>query len=53
VMMGVVIMLFFAGLLEGFGRQLIKLDAVRYGIALTTAVIWGAYFYLPRARTAR
>jgi uncharacterized membrane protein SpoIIM required for sporulation len=53
VMMGVVIMLFFAGLLEGFGRQLIKVDAVRYGVAITTAVIWGAYFYLPRARTAR
>jgi len=53
VMMGVVVMLFFAGLLEGFGRQLIKADAVRYAIALTTAAVWGAYFYLPRARPAQ
>lgn len=46
-MVGVIIMLVFAGLLEGFGRQLIKLDAVRYGIGLTTLVMWSLYFYLP------
>ncbi len=45
VMIGVVIMLFIAGLLEGFGRQLITSDAIRYAIATATAVIWGAYFY--------
>lgn len=50
VMVGVVLMLFFAGLLEGFGRQLITNDFARYGIAATTAVLWGAYFYLPRRR---
>jgi uncharacterized membrane protein SpoIIM required for sporulation len=50
VMMGVVIMLFFAGLLEGFGRQLIRSDVIRYAIALASAAIWGGYFYLPRAR---
>ena len=47
-MMGVVIMLLLAGLLEGFGRQLIVNDWVRYGIAASTAVIWGLYFYAPR-----
>lgn len=48
VMAGVVIMLFFAALLEGFGRQLIQPDPARYAIALATAVLWGGYFYLPR-----
>lgn len=53
-MMGVVIMLMLAGLLEGFGRQLIGSDLVRYAIAATTALIWGLYFYAPRpARVAR
>lgn len=50
VMAGVVIMLFFAGLLEGFGRQLITDDLARYGVAAATAVIWGLYFYGPRRR---
>ena len=48
VMGGVVVMLIVAGLLEGFARQLIKDDLVRYAVALTTAVVWGAYFYAPR-----
>lgn len=48
VMIGVIIMLFIAGLLEAFGRQLIESTAARYAIAATTAVIWGAYLYLPR-----
>jgi len=47
-MAGVVLMLMFAGLLEGFGRQLIKSDYVRYAIAFTTLSLWVAYFYLPR-----
>ena len=50
VMIGVVVMLFVAGLLEGFGRQLIRNDLARYAIAITSAVVWGAYFYLPRGR---
>jgi uncharacterized membrane protein SpoIIM required for sporulation len=47
-MAGVVIMLIFAGLLEGFARQLITLDWARYAIAITTLSLWLAYFYLPR-----
>ena len=48
VMAGVVVMLFLAGLLEGFARQLIKDDIARYAIALASAVAWGVYFYAPR-----
>lgn len=48
VMAGVVVMLLFAGLLEGFGRQLITTDAARYAIAVGTGVLWLAYFYGPR-----
>jgi uncharacterized membrane protein SpoIIM required for sporulation len=50
VMAGVVVMLFFAGLLEGFARQLVQQDWARYAIAVATGVIWLAYFYLPRGR---
>jgi len=50
VMMGVVVMLFVAGLLEGFGRQLITADLARYAVAGASAVVWGCYFYLPRRR---
>lgn len=45
VMLGVVVMLFIAGLLEGFARQLITSDALRWTIAFATAAAWGAYFY--------
>lgn len=48
VMGGVVVMLMFAGLLEGFGRQLITSDIARYAIAGLTALVWGLYFYGPR-----
>ena len=48
VMAGVVIMLILAGVLEGFGRQLITADLARYGIALASLILWLAYFYLPR-----
>jgi len=47
-MAGVVVMLFVAGLLEGFARQLIQNDLVRLSIAGGSAVAWGLYFYLPR-----
>ena len=47
-MAGVIIMLFCAGLLEGFGRQLITNDFVRYGIGLGTLTMWLLYFYGPR-----
>ena len=52
-MAGVVIMLFFAGLLEGFGRQLVTNDLVRYGIGLGTLSIWLLYFYSPRPKDAK
>jgi len=45
---GVVVMLMFAGLLEGFGRQLIADTGLRYAVAAATALIWGLYFYGPR-----
>ena len=48
VMAGVVVMLFVAGLLEGFARQLIRDDIVRLSIAAASAVFWGLYLYLPR-----
>jgi uncharacterized membrane protein SpoIIM required for sporulation len=48
VMGGVIVMLLVAGLLEGFGRQLITGDVVRYGIGLTMLMLWMGYFYLPR-----
>ncbi len=51
-MLGVVIMLFIAGLLEGFARQLVVQDWGRYAIAATSAAIWFSYFYIPRGRRA-
>ncbi|MBL4852811.1 MAG: stage II sporulation protein M [Robiginitomaculum sp.] len=45
---GVIVMLFLAGLLEGFGRQLVTNDYARYAIGLTTLGLWLIYFYLPR-----
>ena len=48
VIIGAVIMLFLAALLEGFGRQLINVDEVRYAIAGTTLIFWLGYFYIPR-----
>lgn len=46
VMIGVVIMLLVAGLLEGFARQLITDDYARYAIAATMFAIWVVYFAL-------
>lgn len=48
VVAGVVIMLFIAGLIEGFARQLITSDLIRYIFAGTMLTIWLAYFYGPR-----
>ena len=42
--MGVVAMIFFAALLEGFGRQLINSTAARYLIGFTMLLLWIAYF---------
>lgn len=49
---GVVVMLMFAGLLEGFGRQLIVDTGLRYAVAAATVLIWGPYFYAPRPGAA-
>ena len=45
---GVVVMLFIAGLLEGFARQLIESDWLRYGIGSLMLTLWLIYFFLPR-----
>ena len=50
---GVIVMLLLAGLLEGFGRQLIADTGLRYAVAGVTALIWGLYFYGPRRETFR
>lgn len=47
-MAGVIIMLFCAGIIEGFGRQLITHDYLRYGVGVTTFTLWCLYFYAPR-----
>jgi uncharacterized membrane protein SpoIIM required for sporulation len=49
-MAGVVIMLVAAGVLEGVGRQTIRLDWARYAIGAGMLVLWLAYFYLPREK---
>jgi uncharacterized membrane protein SpoIIM required for sporulation len=48
VMVGVILMLLVAGLLEGFGRQLITDTALRYGIGTVMLLFWLAYYYIPR-----
>jgi len=47
-MVGVMVMLLFAGLLEGIGRQTITSDATRYAIGGGMLALWIAYFYLFR-----
>ena len=50
VMVGAVVMLGIAGLLEGFGRQMVTSTALRYGVAFATALVWATYLYYPRRR---
>jgi uncharacterized membrane protein SpoIIM required for sporulation len=45
VMVGAILMLAVAGLLEGFARQLIVDTPARYAVAVLSAGLWGAYFY--------
>ena len=52
VMGGVVAMLLTAGLLEGFGRQLVTSDLARYAIGLAMLAGWLTYFYRPRGSSA-
>ena len=49
-MIGVVIMLLAAGLLEGFARQLITADAARFAIAASMFALWVGYFALAGRR---
>jgi uncharacterized membrane protein SpoIIM required for sporulation len=49
-MVGVIVMLFVAGMLEGFARQQIHSDALRYAIAGGALLIWILYLYAPRRR---
>lgn len=51
-MIGVVIMLLVAGLLEGIGRQVIRVDDLRALIGGAMLLGWLAYFYFPRRRHA-
>lgn len=44
VMIGVILMLLIAGLLEGFGRQLINDDSARLAIGGAMLALWTAYF---------
>jgi uncharacterized membrane protein SpoIIM required for sporulation len=53
VMIGVIIMLLFAGVLEGFARQLITNDMARYVIGLVMLALWLGYFYVPRKGAER
>lgn len=48
--MGCVIMLIIAALLEGFARQLIGSDLLRYIIAAISFIFWMVMFYVPRRR---
>ena len=50
VMVGVIIMLLIAGLLEGFGRQLITDTGMRYAIGSVMLLVWLGYYYVPRRR---
>ena len=49
-MAGTVVMLILAGLLEGIGRQTVKVDLTRYAIGAAMLAGWLTYFYAPRQR---
>ena len=51
-MIGVVVMLLVAGLLEGVGRQTVRVDDLRALIGGAMLLGWLAYFYTPRKRDA-
>jgi uncharacterized membrane protein SpoIIM required for sporulation len=48
VMVGVILMLFIAGILEGIGRQTITSTPIRYSIAAGTGLFWLLYLFWPR-----
>jgi uncharacterized membrane protein SpoIIM required for sporulation len=49
-MAGVVLMLAVAGLLEGYGRQLIQSTFLRYAIGTAALIFWCTYFYREREK---
>jgi uncharacterized membrane protein SpoIIM required for sporulation len=51
-MAGAVVMLIFAGLLEGIGRQTVQVDGTRYLIGSAMLAGWLLYFYVPRRQGA-
>lgn len=51
-MVGVILMLLLAGLLEGFGRQLIQSMELRFAVGGSMFAFWLAYFYVPRRKQA-
>jgi uncharacterized membrane protein SpoIIM required for sporulation len=53
VMVGVVLMLVMAALLEGFGRQLVDSTPIRLIIGGTMLALWNAYFFAYRPARAR
>jgi uncharacterized membrane protein SpoIIM required for sporulation len=50
VMVGVILMLMVAAILEGFGRQLVQNDGARFAVGGIMLALWLLYFYLPRGR---
>ncbi|WP_430635159.1 stage II sporulation protein M [Sphingomonas hankookensis] len=52
VMIGVILMLLVAGLLEGFARQLVTDDAARLAIGGTMLALWSLYFTIGGRRGA-
>ena len=44
IVLGAVAMLFAAGMIEGFFRQLVHDPLTRYLVAFATLVLWGVYF---------
>ncbi len=44
--MGAVVMLFFAGMIEGFFRQMVQDVGVRWSLAALTLVFWTVYFVM-------
>lgn len=50
VMIGAVLMLAVAGLLEGIGRQTVDAGPIRAAVGLAMLTGWFLYFYLPRRR---
>ena len=46
IVVGAVMMLFIAGMIEGVFRQTVTSLPVRYAVAIATAILWIAYFGL-------